>query len=191
MGKFAKAFLRRKEKLAKQDVEKVEADYKHSKKAVQHATTKRIIQDHVVLAEAVDHLTLIFDVAVHEGFGWGKEKRARLHKKMARHILCLKSRLVTTKDIEKIVRDEGGVELEKTQQKEMWTRDSAIQHKAIDELSAIFLLSLMDEFGFKQKWLNRTYDLAAEVAHKLSMKENTIDDLKKSLEPRGKRVLLD
>lgn len=82
-------------------------------KSIQHATTKQIIKDHGVVSEAYDNLMILFDVSVHRCFGWGEKMRGRLHAKMARHLLCLKSRMVTTPDIERILRDEAGLDLDK------------------------------------------------------------------------------
>ena len=192
MGRFAKALSRKHEKSYKKSEERVEATEKKGKRAVQHATTKQIIRDRTVMAGAYDTLTLIFDVAVHETFGWGVDMRARLHKKMARHILCMKSHLVTTKDIERILRDEADMEPEKEKlDMDSWGRERRIQYKATGDLSAIFLLSLLDEFGYKTRRLKRVYDAATKVANKLKIGSVTVQDLEKSLTPRGKRVLLD
>lgn len=192
MGRFAKALSRKHEKSYKKSEERAEATEKRGKRAVQHMTTKQIIKDRTVMAGAYDTLTLIFDVAVHETFGWGVDMRARLHKKMARHILCMKSRLVTTKDIERILRDEADIEPEKEKlDMDSWGRERRIQYKATGDLSAIFLLSLLDEFGYKTRRLTRVYDAATKVANKLKIGSVTVRDLEKSLAPRGKRVLLD
>lgn len=192
MGRFAKALSRKHEKNYKKSEERAEATEKKGKRAVQHATTKQIIRDRTVMAGAYDTLTLIFDVAVHETFGWGVDMRARLHKKMARHILCMKSHLVTTKDIERILRDEADMEPEKEKlDMDSWGRERRIQYKATGDLSAIFLLSLLDEFGYKTRRLKRVYDAATKVANKLKIGSVTVQDLEKSLTPRGKRVLLD
>ena len=192
MGRFAKALSRKHEKNYKKSEERAEATEKKGKRAVQHATTKQIIRDRTVMAGAYDTLTLIFDVAVHETFGWGVDMRARLHKKMARHILCMKSHLVTTKDIERILRDEADMEPEKEKlDMDSWGRERRIQYKATGDLSAIFLLSLLDEFGYKTRRLKRVYDAATKVANKLKIGSVTVQDLEKSLAPRGKRVLLD
>ena len=192
MGRFAKALSRKHEKSYKKREEWAEATEKKGKRAVQHATTRQIIRDRTVMAGAYDTLTLIFDVAVHETFGWGVDMRARLHKKMSRHILCMKSRLVTTKDIERILRDEVNMEPEKEELNiDSWGRDHKIRYKAVGDLSAIFLLSLLDEFGYKTRRLDRVYKAASRIANKLKTGKVTALDLEKSLAPRGKRVLLD
>lgn len=192
MGRFAKALSRKHEKSYKKSEERAEATEKKGKRAVQHATTKQIIKDRAVMAGAYDTLTLIFDVAVHETFGWGVDMRARLHKKMSRHILCMKSCLVTTKDIERILRDEVNMEPEKEKLNiDSWGRERKIQYKAVGDLSAIFLLSLLDEFGYKTRRLDRAYKAASRIATKLKTGKVTALDLEKSLAPRGKKVLLD
>ena len=139
-----------------------------TRRSVQHATTKQIIKDHGVVSEAYDNLMILFDVAVHRAFGWGAKTRKRLHAKMARHLLCLKSRMVTTGDIEKILRDEAGLDLDKCHIKAAaWDRDRKLQYRATDDMSAIFLLSIMDEFGYKKVRLARAYETAADIAHEI------------------------
>ena len=108
MSSFARKARRKNLKTFKRDVDySVDVGTK-AKAAVRHATTKQIIRDHGVVSEAYDNLMVLFDVAVHRAFGWGAKTRKRLHAKMARHLLCLKGRMVTTPDIEKILRDEAG-----------------------------------------------------------------------------------
>ena len=164
MSSIARKLARKTMKMAAS--EKAVATRAH--KSIQHATTKQIIRDHGVVSEAYDNLMTIFDAAVHRCFGWGKKMRTRLHAKMARHLLCLKSRMVTTPDIEKILRDEVGLDLDKCHIKAAaWDRDRKLQYSATDDMSAIFLLSIMDEFGYKKVRLARAYETAADIAHEI------------------------
>lgn len=104
----------------------------------------------------------------------------------------MKSRLVTTKDIERILRDEVNMEPEKEELNiDSWGRERRIQYKATGDLSAIFLLSLLDEFGYKTRRLDRAYKAATRIAGLLKNGKATVQDLERSLMPRGKRVLAD
>ena len=164
MSSIARKLARKAMKMAAS--EKAVATRAH--KSIQHATTKQIIRDHGVVSEAYDNLMILFDVSVHRAFGWGAKTRKRLHAKMARHLLCLKSRMVTTPDIERILRDEAGLDLDKCHmQADKWDRQRRLQYSATDDMSAIFLLSLMDEFGYKKVRLSRVYYVAADIAHQV------------------------
>ena len=164
MSSIARKLARKTMKAAEQKA----AVATRARRSVQHATTKQIIRDHSVVSEAYDNLMVLFDVAVHRAFGWGKKMRTRLHAKMAVHLLCLRGRMVTTGDIEKILRDEAGLDLDKCHIKAAaWDRDRKLQYSATDDMSAIFLLSIMDEFGYKKVRLARAYETAADIAHEI------------------------
>nr|DAJ51388.1 MAG TPA: hypothetical protein [Caudoviricetes sp.] len=157
-------------------------------KKVRHLTPREIVEDHKTVTEAYDTLTVVLDVAVHRKWGWGKERRARLHKKMAIHLLCLKDRTVKTSDIEHIIKKETGLELDKKHlHAEWWDHEREIQYRCVDDMSAIFMIALMDEFGYKGKALGDVYDIAATIAHELKTGEKTVADLRAELEPRRRK----
>ena len=182
MSSFARKARRKNIKTFKRDVDYSSSVGTKAKAAVRHATTEQIIRDHSVVSETYDNLMTIFDAAVHRCFGWGKKMRTRLHAKMARHLLCLKSRMVTTPDIEQILRDEAGLDLGKCHiQADKWDRQRRLQYSATDDMSAIFLLSLMDEFGYKKIRLSRVYNVAANIAHEVKTGATEWTALKREL----------
>ena len=169
MSSFARKARRKNIKTFKRDVDYSSSVGTKAKAAVRHATTEQIIRDHGVVSETYDNLMTIFDAAVHRCFGWGKKMRTRLHAKMARHLLCLKKHLVTTPDIEKILREEAGLDLDKCfDETDYLDRSMRLQYTAMNDMSAIFLISLMDEFGYKKVRLKRVYKLAGDIAHDIS-----------------------
>ena len=183
MSSFARKARRRKEKAVRQDVGQSLTAGTKAKAAVRHATTEQIIRDHGVVSETYDNLMTIFDAAVHKAFGWGKKMRTRLHAKMARHLLCLKKHLVTTPDIERILRDEAGLDLDKCfKDAGGWTHNRRLQYTAMNDMSAIFLLALMDEFGYKKVRLSRVYNVAADIAHQISTGAVEWADVRRGLE---------
>lgn len=179
MSSIARKLARKTMKMAAS--EKAVATRAH--KSIQHATTKQIIRDHGVVSEVYDNLMILFDVSVHRCFGWGAKTRKRLHAKMARHLLCLKSRMVTTPDIERILRDEAGLDLDKCfKDAGGWTHNRRLQYTAMNDMSAIFLISLMDEFGYKKVRLSRVYNVAADMAHEISTGAVEWADVRRGLE---------
>ena len=183
MSSFARKARRKNLKTFKRDVDYSVDVGNNARAAVRHATTEQIIRDHSVVSETYDNLMTIFDAAVHKSFGWGKKMRTRLHAKMARHLLCLKGRMVTTPDIEKILRDEAGLDLDKCfKDAGGWTHSKRLQYTAMNDMSAIFLLALMDEFGYKKVRLSRVYNVAADIAHQISTGAVEWADVRRGLE---------
>lgn len=188
MSSFAKKMARKRAKELKKDGIAAAGRSGRVEKKVRHLTPREIVEDHKTVTEAYDTLTVVLDVAVHRKWGWGKERRARLHKKMAIHLLCLKDRTVKTSDIERIIKKETGLELNKKHlYAEWWDHQREIQYRCVDDMSAIFMISLMDEFGYKGKALDSVYDVAAEIAHELKTGKKTVKDLRAELEPRRRK----
>lgn len=188
MSSFAKKMARKRAKELKKDGIAAAGRSGRVEKKVRHLTPREIVEDHKTVTEAYDTLTVVLDVAVHRKWGWGKERRARLHKKMAIHLLCLKDRTVKTSDIEHIIKKETGLELDKKHlHAEWWDHEREIQYRCVDDMSAIFMIALMDEFGYKGKALGDVYDIAATIAHELNTGEKTVADLRAELEPRRKK----
>lgn len=185
---FAKKMARKRAKELKRDGIAAAKRSGRGEKKVRHLTPREILKDRKTVTEAYDTLTVIFDVAVHRKWGWGKERRARLHKKMAIHLRCLSAGTVKTSDIERIIKDETGLELDKRHlYAEWWDHEREIQYRCVDDMSAIFMIALMDEFGYKGKALDSVYDVAAEIAHEIKIGEKTVADLRAELEPRRRK----
>lgn len=188
MSSFAKKMARKHAKELEKDGIAAAKRSGRVEKKVRHLTPQEIVEDRKTVTEAYDTLTVVLDVAVHRKWGWGKERRARLHKKMAIHLLCLKDRTVKTSDIEHIIKRETGLELDKKHlHAEWWGHEREIQYRCVDDMSAIFMIALMDEFGYKGKALGDVYDIAATIAHELKTGEKTVADLRAELEPRRKK----
>lgn len=185
---FAKKMARKRAKELKKGGIAATGRSGRPERKVRHLTPREIIEDRKTVTEVYDTLTVIFDVAVHRKWGWGKERRARLHKKMAIHLRCLSAGTVKTSDIERIIKDETGLELDKRHlYAEWWDHEREIQYRCVDDMSAIFMIALMDEFGYKGKALDSVYDVAAEIAHEIKIGKKTVTDLRAELEPRRRK----
>lgn len=188
MSSFVKKMARKRAKELKKDGIAAAKRSGRVEKKVRHLTPREIIEDRKTVTEAYNTLTVIFDVAVHRKWGWGKERRARLHKKMAIHLRCLSAGTVKTSDIERIIKTETGLELDKRHlYAEWWDHEREIQYRCVDDMSAIFMIALMDEFGYKGKALDSVYDVAAEIAHEIKIGKKTVADLRAELEPRRRK----
>lgn len=188
MSSFAKKMARKRARELKKGGIAAAGRSGRAEKKVRHLTPREIIEDRKTVTAAYYTLTVIFDAAVHRKWGWGKERRARLHKKMATHLLCLRDGTVKTSDIERIIKNETGLELDKRHlYAEWWDHEREIQYRCVDDMSAIFMISLMDEFGYKGKALDSVYSVAAEIAHEIKTGKKTEEDLWAELDPRRRK----
>ena len=90
--------------------------------------------------------------------------------------------MVTTQDIERIVTDESGFDLKKCHIKaEGWEHDRKLRLSAVDDMSAIFMIALMDEFGYKKVRLARAHSTAADIAHEITTGQLSWDAVRKEL----------
>ena len=78
---LAKKMARKRAKELKKDGIAAAGRSGRVEKKVRHLTPREIIEDRKTVTAAYYTLTVIFDAAVHRKWGWGKERRARLHKK--------------------------------------------------------------------------------------------------------------
>jgi hypothetical protein len=79
--------------------------------------------------------------------------------------------------------DEIELELEPADQKEH-TRAKDISAKAVQDITAAFMLSLLDEFGFKKLRLSRWHTMAARMVHAIQFNKVSVEQV--SLMAAGK-----
>lgn len=177
MGSFAKKLSKAKrrhsklEKQAQKEVRQVKA----AKNQVRHLTTEQIIYDKLVKADAINDVSTILLLASNRAFGFGAKKIGVLNKKMFTHYACIQDKMVTMRDIDKILLDEAHLDIqddrEAVEEKyKNYERYFQITRKVMDELSSCWLLSLHDEYNFKGKRLARGYHEAGKISVALKKK---------------------
>jgi hypothetical protein len=177
---FAKKLARKREKSGvKKIVGHVKARHK-VEKDTRRAYIRQNVSDMVLRMEAFNNVMDILLVAARETFGFGKKRLGALYKRMLSHSECIRTGYVTVEDICQILRDEAKLDIRDSREPKV-DRQRRIQYKVIDELSAAFMLSLMDEFGYKGKLLGRAYSRAAQISEKLETHEMGISDLEEIL----------
>ena len=198
MGSFAKKLGREQKRNNKQ----FKAIAEHSKKKgdsakrqVIHADSRQCVMDLAYRAEATQNILTIFLTAMHKKFGFGKKRLTQLDDKIFSYFDCIKKKKVKLCELEQILREETDLCIE-DEPNRYTTNDRyrQISKNVSDELSACFLLALLDEFGFKKKRLQDAYHAAANVANSLKTKEITLNDLRhelvqaKYIDKTGKRA---
>ncbi len=185
MGGFAKK-LRNKQK--KHDRKNMEATYRTVDKAteqVAHADSRQVAMDLASTYEDMSNLTTIYLLSAHKVYGFGAKRLRFLKDKIVMHIRCVLGRLVTSDDIEKIVRNEAGFEIikpefDKTKWKGLEHR-FYIHSKTTDLMMNCVGISLLDGYGFKGKRIAKIHRYANELNHKLFTEEKTMKDYENEL----------
>lgn len=187
MGFFRK-MNRKKEQRFRNTAEYSARKGEQARRAERHATTKQILWDRAVLNDAYSNLMLIFDAAAHDVMKFGAGRREQLHKKMSRYLAALKAGLVSTHEMEGLLHEEAKMDITKSDMP-IEEHDKSLRRQVVNDLSAVFLLALMDEFGYKGKILDRIYRRAADLSESLSKGKMTQDEIQATLLPKRKRAI--
>lgn len=131
------------------------------------------------------NVMIILMTAAHKVFRFGKKRLERLCEHMKRLIECLRGGYVKLQELCQILRDEAKLDIQDHRDKRV-PRDKLIQFHVVDEMSMVFLLGLMDEYGYKSKRLSTVYAEAASISEKLESNELEIKDLEKILQEDAK-----
>lgn len=196
MGSFAKKLGREQKRKNKQFRTIAEHSRKkgdNAKRQVMHADSRQYVMDLACRAEAIQNILMIFLTAMHAKFGFGKKRLGELDDKIFSYFDCMKKKKVKLCEMEQILREEAELDMQNDggRADEHYKR---ISEAVRDELSACFLLALLDAFGFKKKRLLAAYSAAGNIASSLAKKELTLDDLRqelinaKYLDRNGKKV---
>lgn len=183
MGSFAKK-IGREQKRKNQKFSAI-AEYSRKKgdsarRQVAHADSRQYVMDMACRAEAIQNILTIFLASMHAKFGFGKKRLEQLDDKIFSYFDCMKRKHVKLSEMEQILRQEAELDIHNDGGK-AGEHYRQISEAVRDELSACFLLALLDGFGFKKKRLLAAYSAAGNVASSLKKKELTLDDLKQEL----------
>lgn len=147
-----------------------------ARRQVVHAESRQYIAELSHKAKVISHTLILLLSATHARFGFGRKRLQKLDDKMFSHYDCIKSKLVAVSDIEKILLNEGRLDIRKKINK-----PDNKTHQIEDELISCFFIALMDGFGFKSKRLSEAYLAVLNVADAVNKNELSMDDLTLSL----------
>jgi hypothetical protein len=181
---FAKKLARKREKKVDGKITK---QVKSIDRDVRRAYIRQNVTDAVIRMQAVQNVMTMLLVAAHETFGFGDKRLTRIYNRMKSQVDCIHAGYVTVDEICQILRDEAKMKICDSRNPKV-SRQRLIEYRVIDELSAAFLISLMDEFGFKAKRLHRVYAVAALFSKKLDLHEMEMGDLEEILATKAKFV---
>jgi hypothetical protein len=141
------------------------------------------IRDTRQYMKTVEILANVFTACARKKFKLSTPKIQALLDKVNSQMDCIKRGYVTAAEIRQALMDEIELELEPADQKEH-TRAKDISAKAVQDITAAFMLSLLDEFGFKKLRLSRWHTMAARMVHAIQFNKVSVEQV--SLMAAGK-----
>lgn len=173
MSSFARKMGRKVSKAGEKGVKKAERTAGRTQASLICAYAHANIKSTMTRKTALRHLSGVFLYAMHRdaGFGAKKGKASRLFRlrdKMQSVFDCIVSKNVTIQEIEKFLRDEIKIDVDiiSCDPKANWYRK--VEHRAVQEMEASFLMALVDEFGYRKKRLEQAYIYCAKLSDEIA-----------------------
>lgn len=185
---LARTMKRKLEKQAATGDLRAAKSYLKAKKSVRHATTREIVEQTIVRRQAVAEIMMTMVVAVHRTFGWGMDRILRLRKKMRIEADCLKGKYVKLEEIEGIIEREMKWRFDIKKNPDTWKLRQETEYKATRFMSAVFIIALHDEFGYKRA--RRAYDELTAIWKAIHDGELSIADIWAEHDRIGKRAMV-
>lgn len=182
MGSFARARARKEKKAARVGNERGVKQAVRVQRSVTGAYVYQLRYDTAVRKEALRNLSAVFLYAMHEKYGFGAGYLERLRNKMQSHFDCIVSGNVTIEEIAQYLNDEIKLSCGVDVKDPKADHQRQIEFKAVQQMSAAFLMALLDEFGFKAKRLGDAYIYCAELSDRLSRNEITYPKIRAEIE---------
>lgn len=174
---FAKKMQRKLKKKAQKGDKNAIREYNIANAAVRETYAMQLKRDRNCRKEAIHNLTASFLLAMHEGYGFGAGRLKRLQQKMQSEFDAITAKNVSIEEVAEFLRDEIGLDVDIAASDPNAGHYRKIEFKAVQEMSAAFLMAMLDEFNFKKKRLGAAYDYVAALSEKANAGEITYDEI--------------
>jgi hypothetical protein len=174
--------MARKVKKAWRDGEiKTERNAKRAEVNVKTAYVTQLAYNQAVRVETMQNCQLLFMYAMHKQFKFGRERLIKLRNKMQSEYDAIKAGNVSVDEIENYLSVVEDLECRDSYLHKVEGTEKKIARKVVNELSAAFLMALLDEFNYKKSRLSAAYDCAAFWSKQLQNKAISIEEIEKEL----------
>ena len=175
---FARARARKHKKAVGAGVTRAQKQIDRANRGVKQAYVYQLTYDHTVRKMALQNLSAVFLYAMHEKYKFGAGRLARLRDKMQSNFDAITAKNVSVEEIAEYLDNDIGLHCGVDTQDTKADHHRQIEFKAVKEMSAAFLMALLDEFGFKAKRLGDAYMHCAELSDRLSRNEITYSEIR-------------
>lgn len=174
---FARARARKAKKDRREDMSRAEKREQRARQGVKNAYVYQMAYDHAVRKTALENLSAVFLYAMHEKYQFGAGRLARLRDKMQSEFDSIIAKNVSVEEISEYLTNEIGLYCGEGNPTDK-SRQRLIEFKAVKEMSAAFLMALLDEFGYKKKRLGDAYMHCANLSVRLDENKITYPEIR-------------
>jgi hypothetical protein len=185
---MAKKVARRLEKKANKGNDRAARQYMRARRGIKQSYVDLKRWEIQTRKNVLRNLSACFLYVMHVHYGFGRGRLLKLRDKMQSEFDSITGKKVSVEEIAAFLAEEYelevGVAVSNTKD-----RERQIEEQGVRELSAAFLMALLDEFNFKQKRLTDAYWYACELSDYLADGTITYDQIHEKIEVimNGKR----
>lgn len=182
MGSFARARMRKERKAINKGYDKAKKQNKVVRRDMARTYAEQIKADIQCRRDAISNLSAIFMLTVHERYGFGRRRILRLRDKMQREFDAITSGNVNVREIDHFLMDELKLDAGLSRKYTSANHYEGIEDRVVRELTAAFLMAMLDEFGYKGNALAKTCRHAFAINDRLNKNELTYPQIRARLQ---------
>lgn len=170
---FARARARKLKKDAGKGDKRAIREVNKAKQTVRMTDAQRFKLENEYRKEVIANLWLIYRYTMHALYGFGRQRQLRLTEKTWNEFEAIMKGNINVVEIDQFLRSEVKFSCGLSVIDKNASRDKQIEDKAIRDLSAAFLMALLDEFNFKSRRMVKICKYAFEINKKIMNGEIT------------------
>lgn len=178
---FAKKLARKRDLAMRGNEHKARRTATRAERDVKMAYRYQMTADMFVRKTALRNLSAVFLYAMHQYEGFGRSRLERLRDKMQNVFECIIGKYVTLPEIAEFLSNEIGLDCGLVADNPKATHQRKIEFKAVQQMSAAFLMAMLDEFGYKKKRLGKAYGYCAALSDDIGDKKITYDEINEQM----------
>lgn len=181
MGSFKRKTSRKNIKQVKHNMRCKNSLENKMKKQVAAEYFKQAINDRAIEEQTIADTLIIFIYALNKTYGFGKKRIDKFFQKAALTSSCIRGGYVTFDDLQTMLKQEAKYKYYRMNINNLKNRQEKVRLRVIEEMTIIYIFSVMDVFEFKEKRIHRLVKAMGEIGQELTAKKYTIDDIEKYL----------
>ena len=178
---LARARARKLKKQASADDKRARREVVRAEQNISLSYAKRYRIEQAYRKEVINNLWLIYRYTMHVKYGFGKDRLNRLRDKTWNEFEAIMSGYVSVAEINNYLKQDIDFDCGLCTKDPKADRTKQIEDKAIRDLSAAFMMALLDEFNYKGKKLKKICQYAFDINDKIMNGELRYSDIRSKL----------
>lgn len=186
---FAKKLARNIKKKTNIGDKKARKEYAKARQSVKDSYVNQLKRDRACRKEAMHNLMGCFLLTMHDRYRFGRGKLERLRDKMQSEVDAMVSGNVSVEEIAAFLEEELELSIGVVGTRPGAGHYEQIKDVVVQQMTAAFLMALLDEFDYKRLRLERAYNFVAELCDRVWVDEITYPEVHSRVDEIMKRPL--